>query len=118
MVNGMVSADAWKYIVNLPAPPQPPMDFLLRFPKTQELVEMTWVGNTFYYPVTKVQLLFDGNAAKAASFATEPTNDPQTFAIDPPIQGKNLTLRLADWQKLAELLLRLVARLLVKPGNA
>ena len=63
---------------------------------------MTWIGNTFYYPVTKAQLFFDGDAAKAATFATEPTNDPQTFAIEPPIAGKDLTLRLADWTKLPD----------------
>ncbi|MGA2034489.1 MAG: glycoside hydrolase family 2 TIM barrel-domain containing protein [Thermoguttaceae bacterium] len=100
MVNGMVSADAWKYIVNVPAPEQPPLDWVLKFPKPQELVEMTWIGNTFYYPVTKVQLFFDGDTAHAATFPTLPNNDPQTFPIDPPLKGKDLTLRLADWEKI------------------
>jgi len=102
MVNGMVSADAWKYIVNVPAPDEPPLDWVLRFPKEQELVGMTWTGNTFYYPVTKVQLFFDGDASQAAKFATEPITDPQAFTIDPPIRGKDLTLRLADWDKLSD----------------
>ncbi|NQT53321.1 hypothetical protein HQ576_14785, partial [bacterium] len=102
MVNGMVSADAWKYIVNVQAPDEPPHDFPLPFPKPVELREVEWIGNTFYYPVTKVQLFFDGNDKAAFTFATEPTNDPQTFAIDPPIRGTKLTLRLADWLKLPD----------------
>jgi beta-galactosidase len=99
MTNGFVSADAWKYIVNVPAPNAPPLDFKLEFPKPVELTRMEWIGNTFYYPVTRVELFFEGSAAKAA-FATEPNNDPQMFDISPPLSGRVLTLRLADWKKL------------------
>ena len=95
LVNGMVSADAWKYIVNRQAPEAGPLDF----PKEVELVEMEWIGNTFYYPVTKVQLVPDGNEAKAATFGTQPNNDPQTFPIDPPVKGKTIVVRLAEWLK-------------------
>ena len=28
---------------------QPPLDFLLKLPKEQEIVEFEYVGNTFYY---------------------------------------------------------------------
>ncbi len=98
MVNGMMTADAWKYIVNVPAPDKPPLDWELTFPKAQELVELTWTGNTIYYPVTNVQLFFDGDTAHAATFQTEPTNDPQVFPIKPSIHGTRLTLRLADWE--------------------
>lgn len=96
MVNGFVSADGWKYIVNVPAPEHPPIDWLLRLPKEQEVVELEWVGNTFYYPVTRVELIFDGK--DTVSFDTRPNNDPQTFPIDPPRKGKDIILRLADWQ--------------------
>lgn len=102
MVNGMVTADAWKYIVNVPAPDKPPLDWELEFSKPQELVGFTWTGNTIYYPVTKVQLIFDGKAERTATFDTEPTNAPQVFSINPPIRGSRLTLRLADWQVLRE----------------
>jgi beta-galactosidase len=102
MANGMVSADAWKYIVNVPAPDKPPLDFRLPLPKEQEIVEMEWIGNTFYYPVTKVQLIFDGRAADAATFDVRPNNDPQTFPVAPPRKGKDLTLRLADWTVLPD----------------
>jgi len=97
MVNGMVSADAWKYIVNVPAPAQPPLDFSLKLPKEQELTEMEWIGNTFYYPVTRVELILDGK--QKTSFKTKPNNEAQVFAINPPLRGKDITLRLADWDK-------------------
>ena len=100
LVNGMVSADAWKYIVNREAPAAGPLDFPLAFPKPVEVCDMEWIGNTFYYPVTKVQLIPDGDEAKAAAFATQPNNDPQTFQIDPPLKAKSLTLRLAEWTKI------------------
>jgi hypothetical protein len=80
MVNGMVSADAWKYIVNVPAPMNPPLDWLLKLPKEQELIEMEWIGNTFYYPVTRVELILDGK--HKASFRTKPNNEVQLFAIE------------------------------------
>ena len=98
MVNGMVSADAWKYIVNVPAPANPPLDWLLKLPKEQELIEMEWIGNTFYYPVTRVELILDGK--HKASFPTKPNNEPQVFAINPPLKGKTITLRLSGWDKL------------------
>src|SRR5205823_4805536 len=97
LVNGFVSADGWPLIVNVDAPDKPPLDWLLRFPKEQEFTEFEWVGNTFYYPVTKVSLIFDGK--DSVTFNTKPSNDPQTFRIDPPHKGKDVTLRLADWEK-------------------
>lgn len=97
MVNGMVSADAWKYIVNVPAPANPPLDWLLKLPKEQELIEMEWIGNTFYYPVTRVELIVDGT--HKASFAVKPNNEPQVLAIDPPLKSKDIILRLAAWDK-------------------
>jgi beta-galactosidase len=98
MVNGFVSADAWKYIVNVPAPDKPPLDWVLKLPKEQEIREVEWIGNTFYYPVTKFALLFDGKDPVA--FDVKPTNDPQALTVDPPRRGKDITLRLAEWEKL------------------
>ena len=100
MTNGFVSADAWKYIVNVNAPANPPLDFKLNFPKPQEIAGMEWIGNTFYYPVTKVDLIFDGKPEQTASVKTLPNNDPQLFTFDKPISGTNLVLRLADWIKI------------------
>ena len=97
MTNGMVSADGWPYIVNLPAPDSPPMDLPLKFPKEFELSEVIWTGNTFYYPVTQFKLFFDGKTDADAIFDVEPTNEPQSFEILPGIRGKDLTLRLSQW---------------------
>lgn len=98
MTNGFVSDDAWKYIVNVPAPDNPPLDFTLGLPREEELTEMEWIGNTFYYPVTRVELVADGGETRG--FTTEPTNQPQVFPIDPPLKGRDITLRLAEWTKL------------------
>ncbi|MDR0871312.1 MAG: hypothetical protein LBN39_11030 [Planctomycetaceae bacterium] len=102
MSNGMGSADGWPYIVNVPAPNVPPLDFTLKFPKEQEITEVTWTGNTFYYPVTKFGLFFDGKSSQPAMFNVEPNTEPQTFSVEPPIRGKDLTLRLADWTVLPD----------------
>jgi len=97
MVNGFVSADAWKFIVNVPAPDHPPLDWVLRLPRPQEIREVEWIGNTFYYPVTRFELVFDGK--ESVSFSPKPNNDVQTFRVDPPRTGTEITLRLADWEK-------------------
>ncbi|MCL2625108.1 MAG: hypothetical protein FWD31_15720, partial [Planctomycetaceae bacterium] len=102
MSNGMVSADGWPYIVNLEVSPQPPFDFSLRFDRDIELCEVTWTGNTFYNPVTKFGLFFDGKADSAQLFDVDPNTEPQTFAIEPTLTGKNLSLRLADWLALPD----------------
>ncbi len=98
MVNGFVSSDAWKYIVNRPAPKEEPMDFLLELPKSQTISEVEWIGNTFYYHVNKLELVFDGK--EMASFKVKPVNDPQTLQIEPARIGQNITLRLAEWDKI------------------
>jgi Glycosyl hydrolases family 2/Glycosyl hydrolases family 2, TIM barrel domain len=98
MVNGFVSADGWVFIVNVPAPDKPPLDFSLKLPKEQEIIEMEYVGNTFYYPATRIELIADGN--NKVSFAVKPNNESQTFPIQPTLKGKDLVLRLADWDKI------------------
>ena len=97
MVNGFVSADGWPYIVNVPTSAEKPFEFTFHLPKSQEITEFDWTGNTFYYPTTKVTLTFDGRAADALSFATEPSNSPQVFPIAPPHAGRDITMRLAAW---------------------
>jgi beta-galactosidase len=98
MVNGMVSADAWKYIVNVPVPKSGPLEWKLELPKEEEIAKVEWIGNTFYYPVTKAQLLFDGNPSSAFTMATKPNNDPQEFEVTPARKGREITLRLAEWE--------------------
>ena len=97
IVNGFVSADGWKYIYNVPAPETPPLDVPLVFPKEQEIKSMEWIGNIKYWPVTKVQLVFNGK--ETASFDTKPTDEPQTFQLQPALKGMEITLRMAEWEK-------------------
>ena len=97
MVNGFVTADAWKYIVNVPAPDNPPLDWKLRLPKPQEIAAVEWTGNTLYYPVTRFELLFDGK--DPAPFDTRATDDVQAFRLDRPRAAAEITLRLAAWDK-------------------
>ena len=64
-VNGMVSADGWKYIQNHPAKDN---TYLLTLPKPQELAAWTWDGNVMYNPTRRVELVFDGDEAGKLSF--------------------------------------------------
>ncbi len=77
---------------------RPPLDFKLVFPKPQEIAGVEWIGNTFYYPVTWFGLLFDGKENGKSSFPVKPNNEPQTFAIEPPLTGREITVRLDEWQ--------------------
>ena len=98
MVNGMVSADSWKYIFSFEMKQQQP-EWDMEFPAEQEFVEWTWIGNAFYHLVTKIEITFDGK--DAATFDTQPNTEPQTFAINPPRKAKKLHLKIADWQRVA-----------------
>ncbi|RMF87464.1 MAG: hypothetical protein D6741_20535, partial [Planctomycetota bacterium] len=99
MVNGMVSADAWKYIVNVPVPEDGgPVEFEMELPEPRTIDRIEWIGNTFYYPVTKAALVFDGDEQNAFVFETEPNNEPQEFVVDPPRTGKHVLLRLLEWE--------------------
>ena len=100
MSNGMVSADGWPYIVNLPVPDAPPHDFSLKFSREQELVEAVWIGNVFYSPVTKIGLFFDGKSDAGVSFDVAPNAEPQNLTFPKSIQGKDLTLRLEAWTRI------------------
>ena len=94
MVNGMVSADAWKYIVNLPVEE---CVFKLTWPKPQTFEAMTWTGNTFYNPATQAEFTFDGG--NKAVFDLAPNNDPQDFEIKPPRTAKELVFKITKWDE-------------------
>ncbi|MCC6445344.1 MAG: hypothetical protein IT210_18030 [Armatimonadetes bacterium] len=100
MVNGMVSADAWKYIFSFDLNAGPP-EFTMTFPKEQTFTELEWIGNAFYHLITKIELTFDGRMESVLSLATRPSNEPQTFAISPPRKGKTILFRIADWNKVS-----------------
>jgi len=102
MVNGMVTADAWKYIVNQEIVDDKPLEWTLQLPREEEIVGVDWIGNTIYYPITKVQLIFDGQEDKPVTLTTKPTNELQNLPVEPPRKGTKITLRLAEWEKVAD----------------
>jgi beta-galactosidase len=99
MVNGFVSADGWQYIFSIWAGGGVPNHFSLKLPKEQEITEFEWIGNAFYNPVTRVELTFDRRKDDLVSLKTQPNNQPQTFTFNPPRKGSEITINLAEWQK-------------------
>ncbi|MBV9470631.1 MAG: hypothetical protein JOZ57_15435, partial [Abitibacteriaceae bacterium] len=97
-VNNFFQSDAWKLINNFPAPAGGTVDMKVTLNKPQTIKEFTWVGNTLYNAVTKVNLIFD--AKDRLSFNTQPNAEPQTFTINPPRTAQEITLQMADWQHL------------------
>ncbi len=101
IVNGFVSADGWPLIIDVDLPANGgPLDIVMEFPKPQTITELTFIGNTFYYPTTKINLLFDDNKANRVFFSTRPDNLPQTFALPSPHTGQRIDLQLAEWKTL------------------
>jgi hypothetical protein len=99
-VNNFVSADGWPLNINFPINKDgSPFDVPMELPKQQTLTELTWVGNVFYWPQTKINLIFDGDRAHPAVYDVKPNAEPQTLAINPPRQAKQVTLQIAGWQE-------------------
>ena len=98
-VNGMTSADGWKYIQNHPAKDDP---YTVTLPKPQELVSWTWDGNTFYAPTRRVELILDGDEARKLSFNVPPDGEPATFDIAPPRTATRLAIRHAEFDDLPD----------------
>ncbi len=94
IVNGMLSADAWKYIVNLPVTQ---CVFKLVLPKAQTIESMTWVGNTFYWPATQVQFAFDGK--EQVLFDLQPNSDPQELIMNAPQTAQDITFKITKWNE-------------------
>lgn len=94
MANGMVNADAWKYIVNLPVEQ---CVFKLVWPKPQTLESLTWVGNKNYYLARQAEFRFDGGQEAVFDFA--PNDDPQDFAIQPPRTAKEIVFKITKWDE-------------------
>jgi beta-galactosidase len=100
IVNGFVNADGWPLIINFPMNKDgSPYAIPLTLPKPQTITEFTWIGNTNYYPATKVNLIFDGDAASKISYDVAPTGDPQVLRVDPPRTARRITLEIAAWQE-------------------
>lgn len=98
ITNGFVSADGWPLIINFPKnADDSPYDVPITLQKPQTITEFGWTGNTFYYPQTKVNLIFDGDTANMLKFDVEPNAEPQTFEIDPPRTATTITVQIAGW---------------------
>jgi hypothetical protein len=93
-VNGMVSADGWKYIQNHPASIT---TYRLTFPTPQTLVGWTWDGNVMYNPTRKVELIFDGDEPNRLSLDVPPDGEPLRFEIQPPRTATEIAIRHAQY---------------------
>jgi beta-galactosidase len=99
IVNGFVSADGWPLIINFAInADNSPFQVPITFPKEYTFSEFTWIGNIFYWPQKKINLLFDGDRASMLSFPTAPNAEPHVFAITPPRRAKSVTLEIAEWE--------------------
>ncbi len=102
ITNGFVGADGWPLIINFPINKDgSPSEVPIELPRPQTITEFTWVGNTFYWPQTRVNLIFDGDKANMASYEVKPTNEVQVLPVNPPRTAKNITLQIAGWQETA-----------------
>jgi beta-galactosidase len=100
IVNGFVNADGWPLIINFEVPKDgSPYDVPIALPKPQTITEFTWIGNTNYYPQTKVNLIFDGDRSRMIAYDVQPTGDPQTLPVDPPRTARQVTVEIAGWQE-------------------
>jgi beta-galactosidase len=94
MVNGMVNADAWKYIVNLPVEQ---CVFKLVWPKPQTFESLTWIGNKNYLLARQAEFQFDGGPKVTFDFA--PNDEPQDFDLKPPRPAKEIMFKITKWDE-------------------
>jgi beta-galactosidase len=101
IVNGFTNADGWPLIINFPLnKDRTPYDVVINFPTEETVTEFTWIGNTNYWPQTKIALIFDGDEKNARTFDVKPTGDAQVLAVKPEVRAKQMTLRIAGWQEM------------------
>ena len=98
-VNGMISADGWKYIQNHPATED---TYVLTLPKPQELVAWTWDGNVLYNPTHQVELIFDGDETGKLSFDVPADGEPARLEINPPRVAGQIAIRHAKVDDIPE----------------
>jgi hypothetical protein len=89
-VNGMVSADGWKYIQNHPAAQN---TYMLTLPRPQTLVAWTWDGNVLYNSTRRVELVLDGDEAHKLSFDVPADGEAERFEITPPRTAQHILIR-------------------------
>jgi len=99
IVNGMYSADAWKYIFSFDLNVDKP-EFTMELPREQQIERLDWAGNAYYHLVTRIG--FSTEKGQTVEFNTRPGNDEQSFDIKPPLVGRRITLRILDWAKVSK----------------
>ena len=101
IVNGFTNADGWPLIINFPLnKDKSPYDVVINFPHEETVTEFTWIGNTNYWPQTKIALIFDGDQKDARVYDVQPTGDPQVLSVNPPRKSRQMTVRIAGWQEM------------------
>ncbi len=98
-VNGMVSADGWKYIQNHPATER---SYKLTLPRPETLVAWEWDGNVMYNPTRQVELVFDGDESSLLTFDVPPDGEPARFDITPPRRATKVVIRHAKYDDTPE----------------
>ena len=97
IVNGFFGTDGWPLIIDFPIPTNgQPFNIKISLPKEETVTSLTYKQSMSYNPTTKIALLFDGKARQ--EFVLAPNVDPQTFELNPPRRGSELTLQTCDWQ--------------------
>lgn len=99
IVNGMYSADAWKYIFSFDLNNQRP-EFTMEFPREEIIEKIDWAGNAYYHLVTRIAL--SSETGQRIELETRPGNDEQTFELQPPLRGKRITLTIVDWARVSK----------------
>lgn len=99
MTNGMVSADAWVFIFSHDLAQDPHPKWTATLPKEEEIVEFSIVPNTFYHQITKMRLIFDGDAATAIELNLKTKMERQDFEI-PSRKAKTITLEPIAWKEI------------------
>ncbi|QJW98863.1 glycoside hydrolase family 2 TIM barrel-domain containing protein [Frigoriglobus tundricola] len=100
IVNGFTNADGWPLVINFPLnKDRSPSDVVINFPREETVTEFTWIGNTNYWPQTKIELIFDGDTKDVRSYDVKPNGDPQVLAVAPARKAKQMTLRIAGWRE-------------------
>ncbi|MGO9115205.1 MAG: glycoside hydrolase family 2 TIM barrel-domain containing protein [Thermoguttaceae bacterium] len=103
IVNGFVNADGWPLIINFEMNKDgSPYAIPITLPKPQTISEFTWIGNTNYYPATKLNLIFDGDQSSKIAYDVAPSGDPQVLPVNPPRTARQITLEIAAWQEKPE----------------
>lgn len=97
MANGMVSADGWPYIIDLPFKDA---TFPLSLPKPQQITRLLWIGNKMYNPASKIALTFDGN--KPLDIPVKPNDQPQEFPLNGLTPAKEISLRITEVERIKD----------------